>query len=69
MREQVVYLDSSTIVKRYIEEPGSSVVRELYFKAYTGEVILSFSVWNIGEVLEAFDIYAKIFAIQHIFEP
>jgi len=54
-RELAIYLDSSAIVKRYIEEPGSNVVRELYLKAYSGEVLLSFSVWNVGEVLGAFD--------------
>jgi len=55
MKEQIVYLDSSVIVKRYIEEPGSNIVRELYLKAYSGEIILSYSIWSIGEVLGAFD--------------
>ncbi|MCE4599243.1 MAG: type II toxin-antitoxin system VapC family toxin [Desulfurococcales archaeon] len=55
MREQIVYLDSSAIVKRYIREPGSDIVRELYLKAYSGEIKLSYSVWNIGEVLGALD--------------
>ena len=55
MREEIVYLDSSAIVKRYIEEPGSDVMRSLYLKAYSGDVKLSYSVWNIGEVLGAFD--------------
>jgi len=36
-RELAIYLDSSAIVKRYIEEPGSNVVRELYLKAYPGK--------------------------------
>jgi predicted nucleic acid-binding protein len=51
MREQVVYLDTSAMIKRYIKEPGSDTVRELYLKAYSGELVLSFSLWNIGEVL------------------
>ncbi len=55
MSEQVAYLDSSAIVKRYVREEGSDVVRGLYLKAYAGEVILSYSTWNIGEVLGAFD--------------
>ena len=55
MREPVVYLDSSAIVKRYIEEPGSRRVREFFLKAYSGDIVLSYSVWNIGEVLGAFD--------------
>ncbi len=55
MSEQIVYLDSSAIVKRYIKEPGSDIVRKLYLKAYSGEVKISYSVWNLGEVLGVFD--------------
>ncbi|QOJ79262.1 type II toxin-antitoxin system VapC family toxin [Infirmifilum lucidum] len=52
---QVVYLDSSAVLKRYVREPGSSRVREVFLKAYSGELVLSYSVWNIGEVLGALD--------------
>ena len=55
MRGPVVYLDSSAILKRYIREPGSDQVKELYLKAYSGELTLSYSLWNIGEVLGALD--------------
>ena len=55
MEEQIVYLDSSAIVKRYVREPGSDTVRKLYLKAYSGEATISFSIWNIGEVLGALD--------------
>lgn len=55
----IVYLDSSAIVKRYILEPGSDVISEVYHKALNGELILSFSVWNIGEVLGVFDKYYR----------
>ena len=48
-------MDSSAVIKRYIKEPGSNLVRELYMKAYSGEVKLSYNIWNIGEVLGAFD--------------
>lgn len=51
MREPIAYLDSSAIVKRYVEEPGSERVRELYLKAYSGDVTLAYSMWNIGQVL------------------
>lgn len=54
MRE-VTYLDSSAIVKRYVREAGSEVVRQCYMRAYAGEVMLAFSAWNLGEVLGAFD--------------
>ncbi len=55
MRGPVVYLDSSAMVKRYVLEPNSDRVRKLYLRAYSGEVTLSYSVWNIGEVLGVFD--------------
>jgi len=55
-----VYLDSSAIIKRYIREPGSDEVRKLYLKAYAGEVTLSYSLWNICEVLGALDKAASI---------
>jgi predicted nucleic acid-binding protein len=55
MRGLIAYLDSSSIVKRYIEEPGSKTVRDVYLKAYSGESPIAFSSWNIGETLGAFD--------------
>ncbi|UNQ73619.1 type II toxin-antitoxin system VapC family toxin [Infirmifilum sp. NZ] len=53
MRGQTVYLDSSAVLKRYVQEPGSDLVRELYRRAYSAEVKLFLSLWNIGEVLGA----------------
>ncbi len=47
----ITYLDSSAIVKRYVLEKGSKAVREVYTQALNGELSISFSVWNIGEVL------------------
>ncbi len=55
MKERVAYLDSSSLVKRYVEEPGSNLVKEIYLKAYSGELTIAFSSWNMGEVLGAFD--------------
>ena len=55
MNDQIIYLDSSVIIKRYIKEPNSDFVRGLYMKSYSGEVKLSYNIWNIGEVLVAFD--------------
>ena len=54
-----VYLDSSAIVKRYVLEEGSGLVREAYSEALNGESTLHFSVWNIGEVLGAQDTYHR----------
>jgi predicted nucleic acid-binding protein len=52
-----VYLDSSAIVKRYVLEEGSDKVREVYLEALNGAATLHFSVWNVGEVLGALDMY------------
>ena len=43
-------LDSRAIVKRYVMEQGSDIVHELYERAYSGDITLSFSLWNVGEV-------------------
>lgn len=59
MNSKIVYLDSSSIVKRYIEEQGSEVIDEVYVKAEVGELTFAFSIWNIGEVLGVFDRYAS----------
>ena len=46
-------------MKRYVLEPGSDVVAEVYGRALDGELILSFSAWNIGEVLGVLDRYRR----------
>ncbi|MEM2864907.1 MAG: hypothetical protein QXR65_06545 [Candidatus Bathyarchaeia archaeon] len=43
------------MMKRYVEEPESKVVRDIYLKAYSEELVLAFSSWDIGEALDAFD--------------
>lgn len=50
-----VYLDSSAIVKRYVSEPGSSAVDLVFDKCWLGELSITTSIWNIGEVLGVFD--------------
>ncbi|MCI4435282.1 MAG: type II toxin-antitoxin system VapC family toxin [Ignisphaera sp.] len=59
MSTKIVYLDSSAVVKRYILERGTEVVRALYLSAWNGEVKLCFSLWNIGEVLGVLDKYRE----------
>jgi len=59
MLKMLVYLDTSAIIKRYVREPGSELVNEVYEKALSGNVTLSFSVWNVGEVLGALDKYRR----------
>ncbi len=55
----IAYLDSSALVKRYVEEEGSDIVRDVYRKAYSGDTVLALSAWNIGEVLGVLDKYRK----------
>ncbi|MEM2122378.1 MAG: type II toxin-antitoxin system VapC family toxin [Candidatus Bathyarchaeia archaeon] len=50
-----IYLDSSAIVKRYVSEPGSSTVDYVFEKGWAGEVSITESIWNIGEVLGVLD--------------
>lgn len=57
MSVRLVYLDSSSIVKRYIGEKGSEAVDTVYSRAETGGLRFMFSIWNVGEVFEAFDRY------------
>ena len=56
---KIVYLDTSAIIKRYVQESGSEVVAFLYSKAWLGEGKIAFSLWNIGEVLGVLDKYYK----------
>ena len=53
----LVYLDSSAIVKRYVEEKGSESVDAVYeVLEKEGSQRVAFSIWNIGEVFGAIDI-------------
>lgn len=59
MRELRVYLDSSAIVKRYVKEVGSDSIKAVYKKTDASGALLTFSLWNIGEVLGILDSYMK----------
>ena len=59
-----VYLDTSAIVKRYVEEAGSGTVDALYHEAERGETILCFSEWNLGESAVVFDKYRRTSNLQ-----
>ncbi len=49
------YLDTSAIIKRYVQEQGSENIDRIYRKAESGELTIAFSLWNIGEVLGVLD--------------
>lgn len=59
MRGLRVYLDSSAVVKRYVKEAGSDSIKAVYRKADTSGAVLTFSLWNVGEVLGILDSYLK----------
>ncbi len=54
------YLDTSALIKRYVAEPRSYLVDEIFEMAYRGKAIITFSYWNIGEATVVFDEYRKI---------
>jgi predicted nucleic acid-binding protein len=50
-----LYLDTSVILKRYINEPGTETTDIIFDSAETGDLTLTFSLWNIGEALGVLD--------------
>jgi predicted nucleic acid-binding protein len=57
MQGKSVYLDTSSLVKRYMGEEGSEVVDRVYEESEAGRLKISFSIWNIGEAVGVFDRY------------
>ncbi len=55
MSEQIVYLDTSVIVKRYVAESGSDYMKNIYKSAYNVKLKIAFSLWNVGETLGVLD--------------
>ncbi len=58
------YLDTSALVKRYVTEPGSSIVDRVFEKAHRGDVVVVFSYWNIGEAAVVFDKYERKLGLE-----
>jgi len=61
---EIFYLDTSALVKRYVEEPGSEFVSEIYGDAYRGIKKLAFSYWNIAEAAVVFDKYERMLGLN-----
>jgi predicted nucleic acid-binding protein len=59
MNVKLVYLDTSSLLKRYIEEKGSEVIDKVYKESETGDIKTVFSVWNVGEALGVLDRYRR----------
>jgi predicted nucleic acid-binding protein len=52
-------LDTSALVKRYVEEPGSDVVDTIFEEAHDGGCTVAFSHWNIGKAAMVFNKYGE----------
>lgn len=50
-----LYLDTSALLKRYVVEPGTETIDEVFGKAETGELTITLSLWNIGEAIGVLD--------------
>lgn len=50
-----LYLDTSALVKRYVQEPGTIAVDTIFDKASIGALTIATSVWNMGEAFGVFD--------------
>ncbi len=50
-----LYLDSSTIIKRYIKEPGTTTTDMIFARAENGRLLIALSLWNVGEVFGVLD--------------
>lgn len=57
MSERSVYLDTSSIIKRYVQEEGSEIADLVYSKAETGAHQIVMSLWNVGEAIGVLDNY------------
>ncbi|MFQ5981176.1 MAG: type II toxin-antitoxin system VapC family toxin [Candidatus Heimdallarchaeota archaeon] len=51
----LIYLDSSAILKRYLEEAGSDTADKIFDRTQAGSFEIGFNIINTGEVLGIFD--------------
>ena len=49
------YLDTSALVKRYVQEPGTPAVDIIFDRASVGAIVIATSAWNLGEAFGVFD--------------
>ena len=55
----MIYLDTSALVKRYVEEEGTQEVDRLFDSAYRGSAVLATSALNLGEASSVLDRKAR----------
>ena len=49
------YLDTSALIKRYVEERGTPAIDILFDRASDGGLVIATSLWNLGEALGVLD--------------
>lgn len=55
----MIYLDTSALVKRYVEEEGTKQIDLLFDSAYRGSEVLSTAALNLGEAVSTIDKKAR----------
>ncbi|MFB6491356.1 MAG: type II toxin-antitoxin system VapC family toxin [Thermoproteus sp. AZ2] len=55
----MIYLDTSALIKRYVEEEGTREVDILFDSAYRGYKVLAAAALNLGEAASALDKKAR----------
>lgn len=66
MPEQIVYLDSSALVKHYVDEFGTNAVDAIFKELETRTIKICFSLWNIGEVSGVLDRYDRKGTVDYV---
>ena len=64
MKESRVYLDSSIITKRYIEEENGDIADSHFHLAQRGKTVISLSEINLGGAAAVFDKYSRKMGID-----
>ncbi|MFO7837008.1 MAG: type II toxin-antitoxin system VapC family toxin [Candidatus Thorarchaeota archaeon] len=52
-----IYLDTSAVVKRFLEEEGTQIVDSFFEQCYDEKAELVLSQWNLGEAAVVFNKY------------
>ncbi len=64
MKETRIYLDTSILVKRYVNEDGTDITDSYFQLAHQGETVFCISEINLGEAAVVFDKYARKFGLD-----
>lgn len=59
MAEERVYLDTSALVKRYVNEKGTDEIDKVFKGAREKSATIYLSFWNVAEAMGIFDKYSR----------